>query len=64
MKFRLGGCLEFRLWSRLIMLAVNPDWWVSKGTFLKEVVSVPIVLSAPDDSDSLLANGGKIEYAF
>jgi len=46
------------------MLAVNPDWWVSKGTFLKEVVSVPIVLSAPDDSDSLLANGGKIEYAF
>ena len=47
------------------MLAINADdWWVSKGTFLKRVVTVPSVLSAPDDSDSLLANGGKIEYTF
>ena len=52
-KFRLGGAPAFHLWPRPIMLAIIPDWWVAKGTFSKEVVTVPSILSAPAVPDSL-----------
>ena len=64
MKFRVGGDLAFRLWLRLVMLAIILDWWLLQGTFPKEVVTVPSVLAAPDNSDSFLATGGKRKYTF
>jgi len=52
-KFGLGGSLQLRLCPHLIMLAIILDWWLSKGAFPKEVVTVPSALAAPAVPDSL-----------